>query len=252
MADFADPLLFLVLRFLFAGAILAMLAAIVRAEWPRGGPAKLHALASGVLLHTGYLGGVWWSIEHGLSASFSALIAALQPLLTAAFAPILLGERLTWRRLLGVGLGFVGLCLTLEPRLAAATGSGADSPWFLVGINCLAMASATAGTFYQKRFVREGDLRTVAVLQYVGAVAAMIPCALLFGDLHFQWSLFAWGVMAWAVIAISIGAIVLLLLLIREGEVVRASQLLFLVPPVAHCRPWSCLATSSRRSSGSA
>ena len=95
------------------------------------------------------------------------------------------------------------------------------------------MLSVTAGTFYQKHFIRDGDLRTIAVLQYAGALVTMLPAALLLGDLHFRWSPFAWAVLGWSVLGLSIGAILLMLLLIREGEVTRASQLLFLVPPVA-------------------
>ena len=231
--DFADPLFFLVLRFLFAGAVLAALALLARATWPVGQNARAHALVSGVLLHTGYLGGVWWAVQHGLSASLSALIAALQPILTALFAPLLLGERFGLARAGGVALGFAGLVLVLLPKLVVLSGS-TDAPALVpITINVLAMVSVTAGTFYQKRFIPTGDLRAVAVLQYVGASLAMIPLALAFGDLHFHWSLFAAGVMAWSVLALSVGAIVLLLILIREGEVSRASQLLFLVPPVA-------------------
>lgn len=229
-ADFADPLLFLLLRFVLAGLVLAALALAARARWPKDARATGHALFSGVLLHTGYLGGVWWAVEHGLSASLSGLLAALQPILTVLAAPVLLGERLGLARALGLASGFAGLVLVLTPRLMALDAAPAAIPLF---INVLAMVSATAGTFYQKRFVRDGDLRTIAILQYVGAFAAMLPVALLLGDLHFHWSWFAAGVMAWAVLAISVGAIVMLLLLIREGEVSRASQLLFLVPPVA-------------------
>ena len=123
-ADFADPLLFLVYRFLFAGGILAAMAIAANAVWPSTGRERLHALASGVLLHTGYLGGVWWAVQHGVSASLSALFAALQPILTAAFAPLLLGEHFSFSRGAGVALGFAGLCLVLAPRLSAPGGSG--------------------------------------------------------------------------------------------------------------------------------
>lgn len=232
-ADFSDLMFFLLLRFLFAGGILALLAFAAGAAWPKRGAERAHTIVSGVLLHTGYLGGVWWAVEHGLSASLSALIAALQPILTAIFAPILLGEAFGLARAAGVALGFAGLVLVLVPRLMALAGAGDAPAGMLILINCLAMVSATAGTFYQKRFVRAGDLRAVASLQYVGAFVSIIPAVLLLGEPRFQSSPFAWSVMAWAVLAISVGAIVLLLLLIREGEVTRASQLLFLVPPVA-------------------
>ena len=231
--DFADPLLFLVFRFLLAGLALGAVAIATRAVWPAGNNGRAHALFSGVLLHTGYLGGVWWAVQHGLSASLSALIAALQPILTVLFAPLLLGERLGFARAGGVALGLAGLVLVLLPRLALLSGTAEAPALVPIAINVLGMVSVTAGTFYQKRFIPSGDLRTVAVLQYAGAALAMIPLAVIFGDLHFHWSLFAAGVLGWSVLGLSVGAIILLLILIREGEVSRASQLLFLVPPVA-------------------
>src|SRR5665647_1673598 len=82
-ADDADPLTFLLFRFAGAAICLAIYAAIAGACWPRAGMDWLHALASGVLLHGLYLGGVWWAIGHGVPASISALLAALQPILTA-------------------------------------------------------------------------------------------------------------------------------------------------------------------------
>lgn len=232
VVDFADPLLFLVFRFLFAGLILGAFALAVRAAWPRTGQERIHALVSGVLLHTGYLGGVWWAVQHGLSASLSALISAIQPILTAAIAPLLLGERFGAERAIGIALGFCGLFMVMLPRLSAATGADGSAA-FPILVNCLSMVSVTAGTLYQKRFIRTGDLRTIAALQYASATVVMIPFAVLIGDLHFHWSLFAALNLAWAVGGLSIGAIALLLFLIRQGEISRASQLLFLVPPVA-------------------
>jgi drug/metabolite transporter (DMT)-like permease len=233
VADFADPLLFLVYRFALAGVLLGGIAALLGASWPKSRAGRWHAVASGVLLHAGYLGGVLWAVKQGLPASLSALIAALQPILSAILAPFLLRETFSRQRALGVLLGFGGLCLILAPRLAASAGSGEAPAGVPILVNMLALVSATAGTFYQKRFVQEGDLRTVATLQYAGATAAMIPAALLLGNLHCHWSPFAGAVLAWSVLALSIGAIMLLLVLIREGEVGRASQLLFLAPPVA-------------------
>ena len=233
VVDFADPLLFLLLRFLFAGALLALLAIAAGARWPETPRGKAHALVSGMLLHGGYLGGVWWAIQHGLPASLSALIAALQPILTALCAPVLLRERAGAARMGGVGLGLLGLTMVLAPRLGALATLDAAPAAVPIAVNICAMVSATAGTFYQKRFLPTGDLRTLTVLQYAGAFLVVAPAAVLLGDLHMQWSWFAGATLAWSVVGISIGATLLLLLLIREGEVTRASQLLFLVPPVA-------------------
>ena len=45
------------------------------------------------------------------------------------------------------------------------------------------------------------------------------------------WNLTVIATMAWSVLALSIGAIGLLLLLIRNGAVSRAAALIYLVPP---------------------
>ena len=233
VVDFADPFLFLLYRFVLAGGLLALMASLAGVHWPKRGvgPGPRGGLgrAAAFRLPRRRLVGD----PAGAAGSVSALIAALQPILTALFAPFVLGERFGLRRGLGVGLGFLGLYLVLAPRLAALAGIGAGPSGLLILVNFLAMVSATAGTFYQKRFVREGDLRAVGALQYAGATLVILPVAFLFGDLHFQWSLFAGAVLGWSVLGISIGAVVLLLVLIRDGEVTRASQLLFLAPPVA-------------------
>ena len=95
------------------------------------------------------------------------------------------------------------------------------------------MVSVTLGTFYQKRFIHSGDLRTVTFLQYVAAAAATLLAAYLLEPMRLEWNTTTVLVMAWSVFGISIGAIALLLLLIRRGEVSRAAQLIYLVPPVA-------------------
>ena len=234
-ADYADPLTFLCFRFASAALLLLGLAVVSGAPFPRSGRDWLHALVSGVFLHAIYLGGVWWAIRQGVPASVSALIAAAQPIATALLAPALLGERASWRRSLGVLLGLVGLILVLGPKLGAA---GIGAGLLPIGVNILAMAGATAGFFYQKRFLPAGDLRAMAGLQYVGAFAVMLPAAFLLEPMHVVWNGTMLLVLGWSVLALSIGAIWLLLLLIRHGEVSRASALIYLVPPTAAAQAW--------------
>jgi hypothetical protein len=125
---------------------------------------------SGVLLHAIYLGGVWWAIAKGLPAGISGLIAAVQPILTAVLAPTLAGERITRLHWAGIALGFVGIAMVLEPKLLGLTGSVSGLVWPII-VNVAAMVSVTFGTFYQKRFVRSGDLRSVTALANAGGGA---------------------------------------------------------------------------------
>jgi len=229
-ADHADPLTFLSWRFAIAAAGLALFAFAMGAPWPRGRDAG-HAVASGVLLHGLYLGMVWWAVKHGVPAVVSGLLAALQPILTALLAPFLLGERLSRLQTLGVVAGFVGVAFVLGPKLAATPWADLGPVALPLAVNALGMVAVTFGTFYQKRFIPTGDLRTVTALQFCGAALTVLPAAFLLESMRMDWNPSSIAVMAWSVVAISFGAIGLLLLLIRKGAVSRAAALIYLVPP---------------------
>ncbi len=230
-APYADPLTFLAARFGFAAVALGGFAIAMSARWPTR-PADLgHLFVTGVLIHAIYLGGVWWAIAHGVPAAISGLIAAVQPILTALLAPVLLRETIRLVQWAGIALGFAGIALVLSPNLIgleAVALAGAAVP---LGVNVIAMVAVTLGTFYQKRFVATGDLRTVTAVQYVAAALAIIPAALVFEDLRLEWNAQTIATMAWSVFGLSIGAIGLLMLLIRHGAVSRAAMLIYLVPP---------------------
>ena len=232
-APHADPLTFLAVRYALAGVVMAGICFAMSAPWPTRRAARLHAVVSGILLHAGYLGPVWYVVAHGVPAGVSGVLAGAQPLLTACLAPWLAGERIAPRQWAGILLGFVGILLVLQPKLSGVDVAALGGMRWLLFVNMLGMISVTLGTFYQKRFIPSGDLRTVAALQYVGAVAATLPAALLLEpNLKLVWHWQAIAVMAWSVLAISIGAILMLLWLIRNGAVSRVGALIYLVPPV--------------------
>lgn len=232
-SPYAEPLSFLTLRFGAAGILLAGFCFVIGAKWP-GRNVFGHAVMSGVLLHAIYLGGIWWVLDQQMPSTLSGMMAALQPLMTAFLAGAIIGERLTRRQWLGLGLGFVGLMAALVPRLAAdlAQTLGTEASWtLLIGINFISMLSVTLGTIYQKRFLQTGDLRTITTLQYLGAFLVILPAALLFENFEFDWTPQFFGAMAWSVFGLSFGAIGLLVILIRQGEVSRAATLIYLIPP---------------------
>ena len=228
-AGHADPLTFLCLRFVLAGLVLAVIAFVAKVTWPKGRSA-LHAIISGIFTHAIYLGGVWWAIAHGLPSVVSGLLAAIQPIATALLAPALLGERINAKQWCGIILGFAGVTLVLEPKLFHVSLDQLEANLALIGINALAMIGVTIGSFYQKRFIPSGDLRSVSVLQYIGALVFLLPLAYSLEPMHIDWSLTLVGVMAWSVLAISLGAVGLWLFLIREGEVSRAAAFIYLIP----------------------
>ncbi|MCB8822944.1 DMT family transporter [Microvirga rosea] len=228
IAPHAEPLTFLLVRYLLALAVLLGVIAIARAPWPRSPRDWRNSLIAGMLLHGFYLGGVFWAVKDGLPAGIMALIAGLQPLATAVLSKPLLGERVSSRGWLGIGVGFLGAALVVLPKLGDG---GVPVLALLVGL--LAMVSITCGTIWQKRTGGKLDLRVNAAIQYVGASLVTIPMVLLTEEGRMDWTLPLIGALAWAVLGLSIGAIGLLLYLIRRGAVVGVATLLYLVPPVA-------------------
>jgi drug/metabolite transporter (DMT)-like permease len=230
---YADPLTFLAVRYACAVVVVGGFALLARAEWPKTRANMAHAMVSGVLLHAIYLGGVWWAISHGVPAGISALIAAVQPLLTAALAGPIGGERLRPIQMIGIFTGFFGVMGVLAPKILGVDWSMLKTLGPALTINLLAMLSVTLGTFYQKRFVASGDLRTITTLQYVGALAVGLPLAVALEPMRFSMQLETWLALAWSVIVLSIGAIGLMLVMIRRGAVSKVAALIYLIPPTA-------------------
>lgn len=229
VAPHVDPLTFLSLRFVLSAGAFAGIAAAAGARWPRGARAWRDALVAGVLMQGIYLGGVFWSVRHGLPAGLSALVTGLQPLLTAVLAFPLLGEHVGARRWTGIALGFGGALLVLSPQLVAGVGSAGALPLLASGAGMVAM---TLGTIWQKRTGAAADLRTNAAVQFLGAAAITAPLAWLTEAGRFDGTWQAWAGLAWAVCGLSLGAISLLLVLIRRGAVSGVASLFYLVPPV--------------------
>ena len=231
-AKHADPLTFLVGRHALAALAFLVVCLVTRAKWPKNRVQYGHAVFSGVFLHGFYLAGVWYAIGQGVPAGLSGVIAGLQPLLTAMIAPLLLGERLKPVQKLGLVLGFAGILIAISPQLLDIFERGLSGLAVPVLINLVSMASVTYGTLYQKRHLQEGDLFSIATLQFVGALIVTVPLALLLENLRFDWTHEAMLAMGWSVFGLSMGAVGLLLYLIRRGQVSRAASLIYLMPPV--------------------
>ncbi len=232
---YAPPLTFLLLRCLGVLAVLLPCVFIWNAPWPVGSVG--HIAVAGLLLQAGYLGGVWCAIKLGMPAGMSALIVGMQPILTAAAAP-LIGERVRPRQWLGLALGLAGVALVVVARISLA----GLSP-LAIGFTVLALLSITAGTMYQRHFCPRFDLRTGTAIQFAATVAVLLPLAMVFE--HLDWRLdtvaftprfvAAW---LWSIFALSIGAIFLLFTLIRRSAATQVTSLLYLTPPTTALMAW--------------
>src|SRR5688500_2037360 len=72
---YAQPMTILAIRFVLAAAMMASVAFVMRAPWPRSWRRIGHIAAVGILLHAIYLGGCYVAIYAGMAAGVAALIA---------------------------------------------------------------------------------------------------------------------------------------------------------------------------------
>ena len=221
----AEPLSFLLVRYLCVIALMTALAILSGAPWPKQWRAWMHIGVSGILIHAIYLGGVFISIKHGLPAGIAALVVGMQPLLTALGAGWLLGEKVSARQWSGLVLGFIGVALVIGGKFGLQAQLGP----MLVPV-LAALLGITVGTLYQKRFCAGFDLRTGSVIQFVPSAIVTAIAIGLFTEFQIDWTprfLFA---LAWLVLVLSIGAISLLNVLIHSGSAVNVASLFYLVP----------------------
>lgn len=233
---YAEPFTFLSVRFVLIISLLAALALAARAPWPRQPRQIIHLLVSGSLVHAAYLGGVFAAIHHGLPSGMAALLVGLQPILTALVAGPLFGEEIRARQWLGLLLGLVGVALVLAARNGGLSVDGLS--WAGVAFALVALVGITAGTLYQKRFGQGMDLRTGSLVQYVGALLVLLPVAMTTETMRVDWTLDFVLALLWLVLVLSLGAITLLMMLIRSGEAARVASLFYLVPPVTAALAW--------------
>ncbi len=185
-------------------------------------------MVSGLLLHATYLGGVFFAISRGTPAGVSAVIVSLQPVLVAALATRLLGEHLVRRQWLGLALGVAGVAIVLAPGLAAHRSA---LPVDGIVACLVALGGGTAGTLWQKRHGDGIPLLWGTAVQYAGAAAVLLGLAASTEPMRIDWTPDFVGALVWLVVVLSIGAVLLLLVLLRRGSAAGVSSLFYLVPP---------------------
>jgi drug/metabolite transporter (DMT)-like permease len=233
----SPPLTFLSMRYALSIVCFGAWIVLARPRWPSGPGQVRHLAVVGMLIHAGYLGGVWAAVKLGLGAGTIALLVGLQPVLTALWMTLASGDAggraVSGRQWLGLALGLAGLTLVVWHKL----GGGEITPANLA-LAVFALLSITIGTLYQKRFVGPCDVRTASFVQLCAAFAVSAPLALLLEHEPVVWHAQMIGALAWSVVALTLGGSSLLYLLIQRGAATEVTSLLYLVPPCTALMAW--------------
>jgi drug/metabolite transporter (DMT)-like permease len=222
---YCPPLTFLTLRFAAAAAIVTLYVWFVRAPWPGTLREAMHVTVAGLLTVATYSAGVFESINFGISPALSALIIALQPLLVAVLARRVVRENVSTRQWAGLALGLIGVVFVLGHKIHF------DGTYAVgVAMSILGLIGVTVGNLYQKRFCGRMNVATGGAIQSGASALAMLLLASVFETPTIRWTLPFIAALAYMVVGVSIGALTLLYIMIRRGDVSRVASVFYLVP----------------------
>ena len=181
---------------------------------------------TGILFHGFYLGGVFFSYSVGLSATLSALIVGLQPILTNIFSGPILKEKVNFVQWIGITLGFTGTIMVIGNDI------GISIPILGVIASIIALLGATTATIWQKKFTNNISLSVNNFYQAFAAAIFLLAISFLFETPYIIFDNRFIISMGWQIIMVSFGAYAILMYLIKNGTASKTSNLFFLVPPV--------------------
>lgn len=229
--QYATPFAMLMLRFGIVSVLFGLILLAVR-HWrnaTQGLPTRqviaLTALV-GLLLHGIYLGSVFFALSQGLPAGISALIVSLQPLLASGLAIILFDEKLRGVQVLGMLAGIFGVVLVLLPKIGGAL------PMVGLFSVTIGLAAVTGGTLLQKKIGGKINLLASNLIQSLAATAFFLVICATVEPPQIDWQPPFLLALAWLVLMVSMGAYLILMVMIRRDSMAAVSSLMFLVPPV--------------------
>jgi drug/metabolite transporter (DMT)-like permease len=190
---------------------------------------------TGILFHGFYLGGVFFSFSVGLSATLSALIVGLQPVLTNILSGPILKEKVTFTQWMGILLGFTGTVLVIGLDI------GKSIPVLGIIASIVALIGATTATIWQKKFTNKLSLSVNNFYQAIAAAIFLFLASLMFEISYINFTTSFILSMSWQIVMVSFGAFTILMYLIKIGSASKTSNLFFLVPPTTAVMAWLLL-----------
>ena len=166
---------------------------------------------TGVLFHGFYLGGVFFSYSVGLSATLSALIVCLQPVLTNILSGPVLKEKVTIKQWMGILLGLMGTVLVIGLDI------GKSIPILGIIASIVALIGATTATIWQKKFTNKLPLSVNNFYQALAAAIFLFLVSLMFEVSFINFTTSFILSMGWQIIMVSFGAFTILMYLIKIG-----------------------------------
>lgn len=228
-APHIEPATFVAIRTAITAFILYLLVVYKRLNWPTNWIDCIPSIVVGILLQGVYGGGVFASIFLGVDIRLCALILSLQPIVTVLLSALFLKEKLTLIKVIGILAGFLGVSVMI---LDGDTSVNYGNDAIALALCFCALLAISAASIIQKRFCNKVEPLPGAFIQFSAAMYFMIPFALVFETLQVNWvSEFVLG-LGWLILFVSIGAMTLLMVLIKNDAPSAVANLFYLVTPL--------------------
>lgn len=220
----SSPMAFLGIRFFIAFWILLIIAYVLKVPIPKSKKEFFQIAFAGSLTVGTFSIGVFLSISYGISGALNALIIALQPIVVTFLALKFLNEEINKRIWLGLIMGFIGVEFVVISKLDTSYDSIVGIFWSIVGLLGLSF-----GSLYQKKYCTGMNLYSGGAIQTLSSTILVVPF-LFFEDIQITWNTDFIIALLYMSVGVSIGALSLLYIMIKNGEVSKVSSIFYLVP----------------------
>lgn len=223
------PLSFAGLRFVLAVAILWGVIVVRRVPLPTTAREWGFLAVTGFLQFTLDYGLLFWGEQH-TSSGLAAVLQATIPAFGLVFAHVMLpDDRLTTRKVIGVGLGILGVAVIFSDQLRT---EGRDAFWGSVAIVGAGAAVALANVMVKRR----GRFHHPTVLSAVQMLFGLIPLLVVGfwlegSPLSFRWTPLAWVSLVYLAIVGSVAAFLIYYWMLQRMDVTK-TMLIPLVTPI--------------------
>jgi drug/metabolite transporter (DMT)-like permease len=232
----ASTATFVAWRSLFAAGVLLAAVLLLRRRWPSQGEVGVQGTV-GFLAQGVYLSGVVGAVELGVNAGTTALVAALQPLLAAALAGPVLGERVRPRQWVGLIVGLVGVVVVVggDMRVKEQVPVESAAPLWAYALPFVGMAGLVAATLLERRASLKTKFETpLDVALAVQCAVSTVPFAVMamfWSGLEPPGGGEFWLAVLWGVVLSTFGGYGFYWLNLKLSSVARVSSLIYLTPP---------------------
>ena len=228
---YAEPFVFLTIRYALATLFLIGIAALLREPMRLTKAQVIQSIKVGLFLQVVYIGGVFYAIHLGVSAGVTSVVVSTQPILVSILAVRFLNEPLGGRKVLGLLLGFSGVLLLLLPKIFSGDFSLHFARFGIISA-FVALIGTTTGYLLQKKGGTDVPFLPGTAVQFAVATTMFSILSFVYEDWTVEVNNQLLLALAWIVIALSIGSIFLLFYLLKHDSASSVSSLYYLVPPL--------------------